>query len=93
MSQQSTSVIGYSETWSIEDPSLLPVFGRRDSMGSGRTESMEGYTEYATTRVSQSGAQLEGRYQRDGIRHGRFRMLRSGDVAHVDDKKKSRVSP
>ncbi len=93
MNQQSTSVIGYSETWSIERPSTLPVFGRRDSMASGRTEALEGYTEFETLSVLEAGALLEGRYQRDGVRSGSFRMLRSGAVSHVGGEKKRGEAP
>jgi hypothetical protein len=93
MNQQSTSVIGYSETWSIEEPASLPVFGRRDSLGSGRTESMEGYTEYATTRVEQEGGLLAGGYRRDGARSGSFRMLRSGGISHAGDENERRKGP
>jgi len=93
MNQQSTSVISYSETWSIGDPSSLPVFSRRDSMGSGRTESMEGYTEYATARVEEQGALLVGAYQRDGVQKGSFRMMRSGGISHAGDEKKNWKAP
>jgi len=93
MNSQSASVIGYSEAWAIEALSSLPVFSRRDSMGSGRSETLEGYTEYASTRVLSSGALLEGRYQRDAIRSGSFRMMRSGEVAQVGDKPRKRATP
>jgi hypothetical protein len=93
MNSQSASVIGYSEAWAIEELSSLPVFSRRDSMGSGRSETLEGYTEYASTRVLGSGALLEGRYQRDGIRSGSFRMMRSAEVAQVGNKRRKPATP
>jgi hypothetical protein len=73
---QSTSVIGYSEIWSIADLELLPVFSFDARMGSGRTEDMEGRTAYRVTEIEPGGRQLVGRYERDGTRHGTFRMTR-----------------
>ena len=55
-----------------------PVFRREDVLGSGRTESLEGVTEYATTEVASGGDVLRGTFERDGTRHGTFRMLRAG---------------
>jgi len=73
---ESTSVIGYHERWSVRDLGALPIFERDDSMGSGRTERMEGRTRYATTEISPDRRELRGDYARDGVLHGRFRMLR-----------------
>jgi len=83
----SASVIGYHEAVSIQDLEAMPVFARDDVMGSGRSEMMEGRTEYATTKISAEGSLLEGRYRRDGNQEGSFRMMRAGDVANVGTKK------
>jgi len=77
-------VIGYHESWRIDDPQGLPVFTRRDSMGSGRTETAEGLTLFTTREVLDGGAELRGDYERDGERRGRFRMLRSGPAPSGD---------
>ena len=72
------SVITYSETWSIEGLPDAPVFARDDSMGSATTESMEGRTGYKTETVARTATRSKGRFERDGTRTGRFRMIRSG---------------
>jgi len=76
----SASVITYTESWSIEGMPELPVFERTDIMGSARAEAVEGGTRYETVEVSPDGTLIEGRYERDGTRHGSFRMRRGGAV-------------
>lgn len=77
----SASVISYEEVWAIEGLPARPVFTRSDFMGGGRTDTLEGGIEYATT---EAGADvLSGTYERDGTRHGTFRMLRSGAVGEL----------
>ena len=85
---QGVSVIGYHETWSIEGLPDRPTFRRDDVMGSGRTATMEGRTEYAGSDVSQDGSLVRGSYERDGTRHGVFRMMRAGKVVKAGSKKK-----
>lgn len=86
---QSASVIGYHETWTIEDPDGQPVFSRRDVMGTGLSgsgseeQSLSGLTRYATTRVVDEDT-LEGRFARDEHRRGRFRMLRAGSLRDLE---------
>lgn len=80
---ESTSVIGYQESWTIEGLPDEPVFARSDLMGSGRTEDLEGRTEYATEQVLDGGARLRGRFARDGHQEGSFEMMRAGDVESV----------
>lgn len=84
---ESAMVITYSETWTIEGLPDAPVFRREDALGSAATESMEGLTLYRTEAVLADGDELTGRFERDGTRVGRFRMIRSGDVgrAGTDD--------
>jgi hypothetical protein len=77
------SVLSYTEDWTIEDPAGLPVFAREDSLGGASAESMEGRTEYRSEAVSADGAEITGRFERDGTRVGRFRMIRSGEAAAV----------
>ncbi|HXK23483.1 MAG TPA: hypothetical protein VMS55_12485 [Myxococcota bacterium] len=77
----SASVVTYEEVWSIDDPEKLPVFKRSDFMGSGRSDTLEGTTEYATQKIE--GGVLSGSFERDGSRHGDFRMMPSGQIGDV----------
>jgi len=70
------NVLTYVETWSIDGSADKPVFTRLDSLGGGSAESLDGKTVYATQ--SASDAELRGSFERDGTRHGTFRLLRSG---------------
>jgi murein DD-endopeptidase MepM/ murein hydrolase activator NlpD len=79
----SASVVSYSETWSIQGLPEQPVFEREDSLSSGRLEGMAGRTEYHTEEVLEDGNLLVGSYERDGTRHGRFRIRRAGSVVGV----------
>jgi hypothetical protein len=81
---ESASVIGYHESWRIDDPSRLPRFTRDDSMGSGRTEGLAGHTEYTTRQVLAGGDELRGEFQRDGTLRGSFRMLRMGERGRTE---------
>jgi hypothetical protein len=80
----SASVITYTENWIIEGMPALPVFTRNDVMGSARTENVEGVTQYATLEVEAGSDVLRGSFERDGSRHGRFRMMRSGEARVVE---------
>jgi murein DD-endopeptidase MepM/ murein hydrolase activator NlpD len=80
----SASVLTYSEQWDIESPAKLPVFIRSDMMSGGNTEGIEGVTRY-TTRAASPG-ELSGDYERDGTRHGTFRMFRSASVGSLEEK-------
>ena len=82
----SASIITYVEHWSIENASGLPLFRRQEILGSGRTDELEGVTAYTTTEVSRAGDLLRGRFERDGTRHGTFRMQRSGPTVAVGSK-------
>ncbi|MHC4507120.1 MAG: M23 family metallopeptidase, partial [Planctomycetota bacterium] len=87
----SASVITYQENWSIEGLPELPVFIQEDMMGSGRSETMEGVARYETTAVEEIGDVLVGRYERDGTRHGSFRMRRSGEVGRLEGKSQNEI--
>lgn len=90
-SAASASVITYEEVWSIEDLASLPVFTRRDYMGGGRTDSIEGAIRYTTTEVREGGDLLVGTFERDGSRHGTFRMMRSGAVGSLEERSQSEI--
>jgi len=87
----SASIITYQENWSIEGLAGLPVFIQEDVMGSGRSETMEGVARYETSAVEEAGDVLVGRYERDGSRHGSFRMRRSGEVGTLEAKSQSEI--
>lgn len=87
----SASVITYQEIWSIQGLPRLPVFSQVDVMGSGRTDTLEGVTRYQTTRVGEGGDLLEGRYERDGTRHGSFQMRRAGAAGTLEEKRQSEL--
>lgn len=79
ISAASASVVTYQEVWSIEGLPTRPVFTRSDIMGGGRTDTLAGVTQYATTKL-EDGV-LHGTYERDGSRHGVFRMMRTGEAS------------
>lgn len=79
----SASIITYTEYWSVEGMPSAPVFSRRDVLGSGRTENLEGLTRYATAEIEPGGDVLRGTFERDGTRHGSFRMMRAADAEVV----------
>jgi hypothetical protein len=83
----SASTISYSEVWSVEGLPERPVFTRSDSLSGAGAESMEGVTRYATTEVSEGGSLLTGTFERDATRHGRFRMMRSGEIGALEGSK------
>jgi len=76
---ESTSVIGYSESWSVEGLADRPVFTQDAAMGSGGAEDVQGRTRYSTEWVSDDRRELRGRFERDGIRHGSFVLRRAGE--------------
>ncbi len=80
----SASVITYSETWTIDGMPNLPVFRRTDIMGSMRGENLEGATQYTTMEIEPGGNVLRGSFERDGSRHGTFRMMRAGAIQIVE---------
>ena len=79
----SVSVLSYIEHWSIEGPPERPVFRREDQLGAERSEGLDGVTLYSTTWIDPSGDLLRGDFERDGTRHGSFRMLRAAPVTGV----------
>ena len=87
----SASIITYQENWSIQGLTDLPVILQEDVMGSGRSETLEGVARYETTAVEEAGRVLVGRYERDGTRHGSFRMRRSGEVGMLEEKTQSEI--
>ena len=89
----SASVVSYTESWSVEKARSLPVFRLQATLGSARAESLEGVTLYTSTAVDSSGDLVRGTFERDGTRHGSFRMLRSGPVAGLGDSGERRPGP
>jgi hypothetical protein len=83
------SIVTYVENWSIEGAAGMPVFRREDVLGSGIAENLEGVTEYATAKVASGGDVLRGTFERDGTRHGTFRLLRAGAARGVEGSGKS----
>jgi hypothetical protein len=77
MQVRSATTIGYQEDWSVEGLPDKPVFERRDTMGSGMRQNVEGGVVYA---VTEWGEIPRGTYERDGIRHGTFLMMRTPEV-------------
>ena len=75
-------MLGYHELWRIALSEKGPVFSRHDSMGSARTELLEGQTTLATDTVQRNVGEMSGEFQRGPRFRGRFRMIRmkgSGD--------------
>lgn len=82
MTAFSANTLTYTETWSVENLGGMPVFRFEESLGGGRTESLDGVTEYRVSEVLPSG-ELRGSYNRDGTRPGTFRVMRAGSVGEV----------
>ena len=78
---QGARYVTYTETWGIKDAAGKPVFLRNESLGSSDMGSMEGGTVFKTE--STGAAELRGSFERDGTRHGTFRMTRAGAVSNV----------
>jgi hypothetical protein len=80
---QSARVLTYEELWRIDGLTDRPVFRRDDSLVGGGAEEMEGRTVWETESREEGGQVLRGRYERDGVRAGRFVMRRSGTAGIV----------
>ena len=72
----SASMVGYHELWKIVFDGDLPLFSRVDSMGSARTDVLDGQTRFTTEAWDSDKGELVGRYQRGETLQGRFRMVR-----------------
>jgi hypothetical protein len=81
---QSTSVIGYQEDWEIEALDGLPIFTQTASMSSGRSDDLEGRTQYRVSEIRDDGRLLIGDYGRDDRRRGRFELRRTGRLELVE---------
>jgi len=80
MRPASASAVAYAESWTIEGPPGRPVFVRRATLGSPRTDPARGRTVFTTREGSPGGDELRGDYERDGRLVGRFRMIRMRDA-------------
>jgi hypothetical protein len=83
---ESSSVIGYSETWYVDGLPSMPVFTRDDTLGSGSTENIQGRTRYTAEAVNRDGSEVTGSYVRDGSKQGTFTMRRAGEVVVIGSK-------
>jgi len=72
----SASMVGYHELWEIVFEDDGPVFSRVDSMGSARTDVLDGQTRFVTEERDSDTGELVGRYQRGETLEGRFRLVR-----------------
>ena len=86
----SAFTVGYQETWSIDEPTTLPVFTRDDALGTEsalatKSESVvSGRTRYATLEASEDGDVLMGSYTRDENKKGTFKLIRAGAVRGLE---------
>jgi transposase len=78
--------ITYQENWIVESASELPVFIREEMLGAASAENVDGRTEYRTQEIRAGGDVLVGTYDRDGTRHGTFRMMRAGAPKQLEEK-------
>jgi hypothetical protein len=83
----SASMVTFSSTWRIEERAGMPIFSWNDLLDSGRAKSMAGRTEFRCEEIDEKGV-VYGRFDRDGVRHGRFRLYPSGDIQPLKKKKK-----
>jgi hypothetical protein len=80
--------LAYSETWTIEGEPARPTFRRIDSLtgAGGVAPAEDGFTRYVTREVSEDGSVVRGDFQRDDLRVGTFRMLRTPPVRGLESK-------
>lgn len=83
----SASVITFSSTWQIERQGGMPTLSWNDLLDAGRAESLDGRTEFRCERIDENGV-VHGRFDRDGVRHGVFRLYPSGGPQSLKPKKK-----
>ena len=58
-------------------------------LGSGIAEDFAGRTQYATREIDAVSGELRGSFERDGVRHGTFRMMRAGSTGLVRERGKT----
>lgn len=87
MVQTSAMVVGYQENLTIEGLTGKPVFLREDILGNVHRKSGEGSTRYQVSEVLDDGRMLRGTYERDGIKHGSFRLWKTAPVRGLIEKK------
>ncbi len=83
----SVSTITFSSTWQIAQVGSHPIFSWDDLLASARSESMEGRTEFRAEEAAAEGV-VQGRFERDGVRHGRFRLYPTADPSELEPKKR-----
>ena len=84
MQVRSATIVGYQENWTIEGlVEGKPTFSRADMLGAGGGGKAEGQTIFAVTDV---GDRPTGTFERDGIRHGTFFMIKTSGVRGLEKK-------
>jgi hypothetical protein len=86
----SALTVGYVETWTIDEPTTLPIFTRDDALGTeadlatSADTVVSGRTRYATRELLDGGNVLVGSYARDENKRGTFRLIRAGDARGLE---------
>ncbi|MDH3686545.1 MAG: hypothetical protein OEP95_09980 [Myxococcales bacterium] len=75
---EAADIVVWQSVWEVALAGDAPTFAIRDSLGNAAVEAIRGTTLYAGVSVLADGRRIEGRYERDGLRHGTFRMTRTG---------------
>lgn len=73
----SARTVGFESIVEVDLSGAAPRVSVADSLGSSAAHALEGRTEYRGERTG-PGGEIEGRFDRDGRRVGRFRMIPSG---------------
>lgn len=71
---QSFGTIGYEKAWSVEGLPDAPAFLQSDTLSGGGEIEDGGQTRYLVSQ--KEDGTWRGSYERDGVRHGTFRMVR-----------------
>jgi hypothetical protein len=79
----SARVVSFETRVDLDLSGPAPRLSLTDSLGSSAAHALSGRTEYRGERVTAEGA-VEGSFERDGTRVGRFSMLRSGAPRGLD---------
>jgi len=89
MTQTSALSVGYQENLSVQGLDALPVFTRTDVVGNALSHTQDSGSIYRVESIRDEGATLVGRYERDGIRTGRFRIWRTPPVRGLPEREGS----
>lgn len=78
---QAANYVTFSQTWTVKDLDGKPVISQEDVLGNASMGSMSGRTVFQADTVAPD--EIRGKFERDGTRHGSFRMLRAGAASHL----------